>query len=272
MDKRDLMLHNLIMPKKCAFEIVDLAIHENVIPWDWRSSGRHHGNFWLALHGTGTFHEPGGAGFGPGDAFLFAPHDRIRATGHASRRVVNFTIHFHGVLPGFRAGLFDAETRHGGSLPDALWLEPFCRELCRHFGEDTKEGRDVVGTGVEFLMASLASSRHRPPLSAASRRVLAEADRIRRNPAADYRLAELAGRAGLSVPHFVRLFRSHLGCTPGRLMIQERVQRARRLLRESDSKLEMIAEQAGYRDVFYFSRQFRSVTGLTPGEYRRQFR
>lgn len=260
------------MAKKCAFEIEDLAIHENVIPWDWRSSGRRHGNFWLALHGSGTFHEPGGVDFGPGDAFLFDPADRIRASGHASRRVVNFTIHFQGVLPGSRPDGLDQVSRHGGSLPDALWLEPFCRELCRHFGENSLESRDVVTAGVEFLMAALASARSRPPLSPVSRLVLAEADRIRRNPAADYRLAELARRAGLSVPHFVRLFRSQLGCTPGRLMIHERVQRARRLLRESDSKLELIAEQAGYRDVFYFSRQFRSVTGLTPGEYRGQFR
>lgn len=270
MDKAAKNLHNLIMIRKKALEIEDLAIHENVIPWEWRSSGRRHFNLWIALRGSGTFHEPGGVAFGPGDAFLFPPGVMIRASGHASRRVVNFTIHFHGKLPGWEAGGSDARTFACGTFSGTLWLEPLCHELCRHFREGRDEGMAVVRSGIGFLTASLKAAAGRPGLAPGVRRVLAEADRIRRNPAADYRLDEMARRAGMSVPHFVRLFRGRLGCTPGRLMIRERVHRAQALLRESDAKLETIAGQAGYRDVFYFSRQFRAVTGETPGGYRRK--
>ena len=48
------------------------------------------------------------------------------------------------------------------------------------------------------------------------------------------------------------------------------MERARLLLAESSLSVGMIAEALGFRDVFFFSRQFRQRTGLTPTAYRKQ--
>ncbi|MGV2068588.1 helix-turn-helix domain-containing protein [Agrobacterium sp. 22-226-1] len=51
-----------------------------------------------------------------------------------------------------------------------------------------------------------------------------------------------------------------------------RVGAACRLLAQTDRSLAQIAEAVGFSDVAHFSRQFRAAKGITPGNYRRQFR
>ena len=53
-------------------------------------------------------------------------------------------------------------------------------------------------------------------------------------------------------------------------LIQFRVELAKRLLRETDLSLSEITEQCGYSTESYFMKQFKSVTGITPTEYRKQ--
>ena len=43
---------------------------------------------------------------------------------------------------------------------------------------------------------------------------------------------------------------------------------ARNRLRNSSATLETIAHELGYRDVYFFSRQFKQKTGITPNNYR----
>ena len=46
------------------------------------------------------------------------------------------------------------------------------------------------------------------------------------------------------------------------------VSRARQLLAETGLTISQIAEALGFRDVFFFSRQFTQRTGQTPSAYR----
>ena len=47
-----------------------------------------------------------------------------------------------------------------------------------------------------------------------------------------------------------------------------RVEMAQKMLREQkDSYIKDVATAVGYSDQFYFSRIFRSVTGMSPSEY-----
>lgn len=81
-------------------------------------------------------------------------------------------------------------------------------------------------------------------------------------------LDQLAEEAGMSVPHFTRLFRQHFGTSPIRYVIQQRVDRARLLLLETQLSIQEIARQLGYEDPFYFSRRFTHETGRSPRAYR----
>jgi AraC family transcriptional regulator of arabinose operon len=54
-----------------------------------------------------------------------------------------------------------------------------------------------------------------------------------------------------------------------RFAIRQRVQRAQQLLRGSSMQISEIADALGYVDVYFFSRQFKQATGVSPSTYRR---
>jgi AraC-like DNA-binding protein len=83
---------------------------------------------------------------------------------------------------------------------------------------------------------------------------------------------ELARRCGMSASHFGRLFRSAFGCGPNTFLRRERINHAKRRLVESADAIKQIAEQVGYGDHYFFSRDFKQMVGITPRGYRRQER
>lgn len=87
---------------------------------------------------------------------------------------------------------------------------------------------------------------------------------------ADHSLKRLAAAVFLSPSRLAHLFKEQTGQTIGEAVQQLRLGQAARLLRYSDRAVQEIAAEVGFRCPFYFSRQFRRWTGLSPREYRRR--
>jgi len=85
-----------------------------------------------------------------------------------------------------------------------------------------------------------------------------------------WKIEDFARLAGVSVPHFFRCFNKATGASPMDWLRRERINQAKRLLSETDELIRVIAEQVGYRDPFYFSRDFRKLVGVSPRLYRKQ--
>jgi transcriptional regulator GlxA family with amidase domain len=102
--------------------------------------------------------------------------------------------------------------------------------------------------------------------------ILRAAAQIRESPGRVPAIAALARQAGYSVDHFSRVFLKITRARPQDYIINARIERARQLLSESNLTVGMIAEALGFRDIFFFSRQFRQKTGQTPTEFRRGLR
>lgn len=82
-------------------------------------------------------------------------------------------------------------------------------------------------------------------------------------------IESLAAEAGYSPAHFSRVFKEIMGVSPQRHLMEARITRARHLLLETDWSITRIAEVMGYKDVFFFSRQFKQITGITPSSIRK---
>jgi AraC-like DNA-binding protein len=82
-------------------------------------------------------------------------------------------------------------------------------------------------------------------------------------------VSELARQAGYSVEHFIRIFRNATGLPPQKFVVQARTRLTQRLLRETQMTVGEIADAAGYGDIYFFSRQFKQVVGVSPSEYRK---
>ncbi|WP_397450470.1 AraC family ligand binding domain-containing protein [Pseudomonas sp. NA-150] len=80
-------------------------------------------------------------------------------------------------------------------------------------------------------------------------------------------LETLANAVNLSPFHFARVFRRATGLPPHTWMMQQRIAKARALLREGCLPLD-VATQLGFADQSHLTRQFKQVYGVAPGAYR----
>ncbi|MCK9170164.1 MAG: helix-turn-helix domain-containing protein [Treponema sp.] len=65
-----------------------------------------------------------------------------------------------------------------------------------------------------------------------------------------------------------RLFKKEFGCGIYEYVLQVRMNRAKQLLKDPSVQIQQIAEQLGYNDSNYFSKAFRTYTGISPTDYR----
>ncbi|MDD5707669.1 MAG: AraC family transcriptional regulator [Kiritimatiellae bacterium] len=92
--------------------------------------------------------------------------------------------------------------------------------------------------------------------------------RIAEDSRATPSVGELARLNHYSPSRFAHIFAGVTGEPPRRFMVRMRLHHAERLLRDSGMSIGEIAEAAGFRDIYFFSRQFKRYNGLCPTEYR----
>jgi len=84
----------------------------------------------------------------------------------------------------------------------------------------------------------------------------------------DIRLVDLAELLGISQFHFSHLFKQSIGITPYQYLLQQRIERAKQLLKHSDHPIMEIAFLCGFNSHSHLSQQFRHLTGMTPKAFR----
>ncbi len=85
----------------------------------------------------------------------------------------------------------------------------------------------------------------------------------------EIRMTYLAKLSGVSTRYFNKLFSVFFGVSPKEYIIRMQLDTARNLLATSDSPIGHIASACGFGDVYYFSKIFHKVIGMTPSEYRK---
>ena len=83
---------------------------------------------------------------------------------------------------------------------------------------------------------------------------------------------DLAALCYISEEHFCRFFKSEIGKTVTEYINQYRTDKAAVLLANTDEAIGDIGASVGFSDVNYFSRIFKRIKGVTPGEYRKSMR
>ncbi|OAV43518.1 AraC family transcriptional regulator [Lewinella sp. 4G2] len=83
-------------------------------------------------------------------------------------------------------------------------------------------------------------------------------------------VADYAYLTGRSLSTFRRDFKDQFGTTPQRWIKDRRIKHAVSLLEHQDLHVTDLADAAGYQNVSYFIREFRSTTGLTPKQFMLQ--
>ena len=81
-------------------------------------------------------------------------------------------------------------------------------------------------------------------------------------------LEDIAAASGLSAPYFSTIFNEEMGEKLSSHLNRLRVERAASMLKETGKPLKEIAELCGFEDQSWFSKVFKSLTGVSPGKYR----
>lgn len=168
---------------------------------------------------------------------------------------------------------------------DTVWLEGLCDRLY-----SMTEGAVLLRTAIreekrawaEALLRALvmeisqeagerARQDKRPEIwDPVLRGVCDWAARISENPVGLPPVREMAQTLQISVGYFAARFKEYTSYSPQQFALIWRVRHACRLLLETPLPIKSIAESLGYSDVFFFSRQFKRVTKLTPSAYRKR--
>lgn len=80
-------------------------------------------------------------------------------------------------------------------------------------------------------------------------------------------VAEIAAAACCSPSHLRTLFRLAGGESPIHYLNRMRVEHAKEMLSSNLFRLDEIAAACGFQNVYYFSRVFKTYTGVSPGKY-----
>ena len=93
-------------------------------------------------------------------------------------------------------------------------------------------------------------------------------DYMRAHCAEHLSLGDVADRVYVSQWHLSKLINRHTSQNFLEILNNMRIDRAKALLADSGLRIHEVAEQCGYSDLGHFSRNFKKLTGATPGEYR----
>ncbi len=85
-------------------------------------------------------------------------------------------------------------------------------------------------------------------------------------------VSQLADACSLSVSYFTRSFRQTVGVPPHKWLMNERIKRAKDLMKSSAMSLPEIALACGFSDQSHLTRVFARMEGYTPGRLRRLYR
>lgn len=202
-----------------------------------------------------------------GSCFLFRPGDHTSATHNPQKPLVITYIHFdvdepvHEIPEPYRR------------LGDTLEFEHMLSRYVRIFLVKTFAAREEGQLILKQLMIHLLREDRVIPVERSVSNHLAEvihevANYISQHPGAPHRVEDLAARAGLSPRYFSIKFKELIGSSVQAYVIRTRIERAQHLLLYAGMNVTEVADALGYRDIFFFSRQFKQHTGKSPSEIR----
>ncbi|MCH2155168.1 MAG: AraC family transcriptional regulator [Opitutales bacterium] len=155
-------------------------------------------------------------------------------------------------------------------IPDILFVEQLLYRLTQSFKEKEKSVTqswfsallDLLSTPSKAKISLFENDQYH------ARRMNQLIRKVRAKPQNRWSIKEMAHIVGMSPTHFTRVFTRQIGQSPGRFLIETRLEMARSFLEISTMPVAEIAAKLGYHDAFAFSHQFKKYQGVSPKAWR----
>lgn len=124
-------------------------------------------------------------------------------------------------------------------------------------------------TLISELLASLIRSKESENKVSPGRKIVSSAmEIIFKDLPRDIRLTDISRQLDISCEHLCRVFKKETGNTLQNFILRQRIFHACDLIRNAQLSLKEIAFKMGYDTQSHFSRAFKKILGITPGEYK----
>ncbi len=171
------------------------------------------------------------------------------------------------------AGLLRAGLQPVFELADTGAAAACFERVFRHMGGTRPSDAAACHAALAELIAQLFATRLNDPAGMREEipeQVRAAMEHMRLHYSKAIRVADLSRLAGMPESTFTRQFRKATGSSPIAWLRHERIKQAKRRLMESRDAIKEIARQVGYSDQYFFSKDFKKMTKLTPTQFREE--
>lgn len=92
---------------------------------------------------------------------------------------------------------------------------------------------------------------------------------VQENVEGDITLNIISQHLNISKNYFCSMFKQETGVSFLNYIVEQKIERAKRMLVEENMKVYEVSEKLGYNDTTYFSKMFKRNVGVTPQDYKR---
>lgn len=226
----------------------------------------------------------------PGDLFLIPGNTIHRAFPDAAEPIVSTAIFFapalvrseafddnYAPLKGFDASR--RKRRFKLTLPDELrqWFQSVLKEIESETLAKEPGYRHAVRAHLQRLLISVNRLPSAQDSGETNTRIgphwMQDAMRaIDNDPVRVGGLTELAANAGVTAPHFSRVFKQLTGMNLIDYVTAKRIVSIKELLLATDDSIESISLDCGFQSLPHFYSTFKKLTGMTPRAYRNGYK
>lgn len=199
-------------------------------------------------------------------ADCYQPHGYSTAEGYEC-----IWLHFDGVLARNYYELIVSRLGNVFSMEDAFPALRKMNTILRTF-EESKQFQEpllskyITDILTEFMIYNPGSGAAGSSTEAVERALVYISEHFTE----DIPVSLLAGLAGLSEFHFIRVFRQQTGYTPHEYIVNRRMASVRYLLKYTELSIKEICFSTGFSGESVFCNAFKKHHGLTPQQYRLQ--
>ncbi len=222
----------------------------------------------------------------PGDLIIYAPYS-FHITSVSSKAVVNICAFSasSSVLPQFANAVIPLSDTHMSSLYKIMELGRATFSLPKDISDE--RGMCLRNESSDFSLQKLANltelfliglfeeklsgklPEHTTNKSNLNKEFSALTTFLQNNMHRPLTTEEICSELLLSPSQLGKLCRDVCGCGPIDYLISLKIGLAKRLIHESALNLTQISERLGFSSVHYFSRLFKSKTGISPSDYKK---
>lgn len=160
------------------------------------------------------------------------------------------------------------------SIEDSGFIRTFIKNLEKEYLAQSIFFEDYISSALQCFFIELvrhhlhtATYRANPSAAKLFQSFSAARLEILTNPENHWTIDTMAQLVQLSNSRFSVLYKSFFNCSPKEDLIKERIKKAQHLLATHTLTVNEVADRVGYENICHFNRQFKKMTGVSPGKW-----